>query len=77
MNLGLLLALTKDATIKERISEACLAYAEYAERLNADPGLVEYLMNEPYGTVVSYNNNDTDINTDYYNEIAKGNFGLK
>lgn len=34
-------------------------------------------MYEPYGTVVSDNNSYTDINTDYYDEIVKGNFGLK
>jgi len=75
--LGIITALTKDATIEEKISEARLAYEEYAKRLNAESGLVECLMSTPHGTVVSYNNNDTDINTDYYDEIVKGNFGLK
>lgn len=75
--LGIITALTKDATIEEKIGEACLAYAEYAKRLNDDPDLVEDLMYKPYGTVISYNTNDTDINTDYYDEIVKGNFGLK
>ena len=34
-------------------------------------------MYKPYGTVVSDNNSYTDINTDYYDDIVKGNFGLK
>lgn len=29
------------------------------------------------GSIVSFNPNDKDINTDYYDEIVKGNFGLK
>lgn len=73
--LGIITALTKDATIEEKIGEACLAYEEYAERLNAKSEIISMFLPNQTGSIVSFNPNDKDINTDYYDEIVKGNFG--
>ena len=74
--LGIITALTKDATIEEKISEARLAYEEYAKRLKQEPDVIKLLQQGKPGSVVSLNQSDTDADTDCYEEIIKGNFGL-
>ena len=71
--LKIITALTKDATIEEKIGEAHTACSEYLNRLNADPDLVKRLMEYPNGAIVSH---DKEI-TSPYDEITKGNFGLE
>ncbi|MBP3320191.1 MAG: hypothetical protein J6K87_00885 [Clostridia bacterium] len=71
--LGIITALTKDATIEEKIDEVRMACSEYLNRLNADPDLVKELMKHGYGAIMSH---DKEI-TSPYDEITKGNFGLE
>lgn len=74
---GIITELSKDVSTQEKIAEAKSAYSEYIERLNEYPELLEMLLYNVFGSVVSLDPENTNLDTTYYDEICNGNFGLK